>query len=223
MKNLFFGYKNYKIKKNKRLIIFKIRNKMEEIKEPNTKKAKSEKKISINTSNKGKIGEFQRMFNQFGYELDSTNIDLKEIIASHDEVVAHKASSLGEGILVEDTSLEIEGKEEEGINIKWILSNMGEFIGKKATWIVLLGIMQGEKVNLYKGVTEGEIVEPSGEGGFGFDPIFRPIGSEKTLAQEKKDETSARFRAIKNLCESNIYKSVDPIKEWKGKWQNEDN
>ena len=80
-----------------------------------------ENSLYLNTSNVGKFKEFERMFKEFGFELKTTSKDLKEIIASPYQVVAHKATSLGEGIIAEDTSLEIEGMEEEGINIKWIL------------------------------------------------------------------------------------------------------
>ena len=61
------------------------------------------------------------------------------------------------------------------------------------------------------GVMPGEIVlAPVGDGGFGYDPIFKPTGFEQTLAQLPpgvKDEVSHRgiaFRAITPFLLSNL-------------------
>lgn len=53
------------------------------------------------------------------------------------------------------------------------------------------------------GILEGRIVEaPSGDGGFGFDPIFVPDGEERTVAElgdEWKADNSHRARAAQAL------------------------
>jgi XTP/dITP diphosphohydrolase len=61
------------------------------------------------------------------------------------------------------------------------------------------------------GVLNGEILlEPIGDGGFGYDPIFMPTGFDKSLAQLPpgvKDEISHRgiaFRAIIAFIKSNL-------------------
>jgi XTP/dITP diphosphohydrolase len=61
------------------------------------------------------------------------------------------------------------------------------------------------------GVLPGEIVmAPIGDGGFGYDPIFKPTGFDQTLAQLApgvKDEISHRgiaFRAITPFLHSNL-------------------
>ena len=61
------------------------------------------------------------------------------------------------------------------------------------------------------GVLNGEILlEPIGDGGFGYDPIFMPTGFDKSLAQLPpgvKDEVSHRgiaFRAIIPFIKSNL-------------------
>jgi XTP/dITP diphosphohydrolase len=61
------------------------------------------------------------------------------------------------------------------------------------------------------GVMPGEIVlAPLGDGGFGYDPIFKPTGFDQTLAQLSpgvKDEVSHRgiaFRAITPFLHSNL-------------------
>ena len=56
---------------------------------------------------------------------------MREIVADPLSVVIHKASQLGEYVIVEDTSLDIEG-EQVGINVKWMLDSLTNCIGKKA-------------------------------------------------------------------------------------------
>lgn len=60
------------------------------------------------------------------------------------------------------------------------------------------------KVLLFRGEVEGVIADsPRGSGGFGFDPIFVPIGSDMTYAQmtaEEKCKTSHRAKALESMC-----------------------
>jgi len=84
-----------------------------------------------------------------------------------------------------------------------------------------LGIVQDGHVDVYKGETEGTIVEKRGDGGFGFDPVFLPTGSTQTLAQNKDNAYNSRFKAIRAMVEGNRAARVPllPSSEWKGKWQ----
>ncbi len=54
-----------------------------------------------------------------------------------------------------------------------------------------------------EGYCYGEITEfPEGEGGFGYDPIFKPEGYDKTMAQlsmEEKNAISHRGQAVRKL------------------------
>jgi XTP/dITP diphosphohydrolase len=59
------------------------------------------------------------------------------------------------------------------------------------------------------GVCEGSLVgKPRGDGGFGYDPIFVPVGWEETMAElsaDQKDRISHRgraFRALKEVVEA---------------------
>ncbi len=68
--------------------------------------------------------------------------------------------------------------------------------------MVLLGIDYEPLV--CQGVCQGHIaLEPAGSGGFGYDPLFVPRGSELTLAQytlEDKNSISHRARALASLA-----------------------
>jgi len=45
------------------------------------------------------------------------------------------------------------------------------------------------KEYLFEGVSEGKIIDtPKGEHGFGYDPVFVPVGSEKTFAEMELQE-----------------------------------
>ncbi|WP_318568137.1 non-canonical purine NTP pyrophosphatase [Salinigranum marinum] len=57
-------------------------------------------------------------------------------------------------------------------------------------------------VKLFEGVVRGRIVEPRGDGGFGYDPIFEHNG--KTMAEmttEEKNAVSHRGRALAKFAE----------------------
>lgn len=66
--------------------------------------------------------------------------DIKEIVADPLSVAIHKASQLGDYVIVEDTSLDIEG-EQVGINVKWMMNSLPNFVGKRALWNVYLAIL----------------------------------------------------------------------------------
>eukprot|EP01001_Neometanema_parovale_P008302 NODE_4584_length_1043_cov_167.586957_g4381_i0.p1 GENE.NODE_4584_length_1043_cov_167.586957_g4381_i0~~NODE_4584_length_1043_cov_167.586957_g4381_i0.p1 ORF type:complete len:223 (+),score=49.03 NODE_4584_length_1043_cov_167.586957_g4381_i0:92-760(+) len=181
-------------------------------------KSKSPNVLKLNTSNQNKFKEFQRMFAGHGITLESTHKDLPEIDAEPELVIAHKATQCGDNVLCEDTSLDVEGAD-VGVSVRWLMDKLTDFAGKKATWRVLLGVKKGDYVELYEGVIHGTIVQPRGDSKFGFDPIFQPIGSNKTLAEEKPDVHNARAQAVANLAKNNLHSKQPAIYEWSGKWQ----
>lgn len=172
----------------------------------------------INTSNPHKLAEFREFFGRYGAELASSNIDLKEIDAPPISVIAHKASQVEELTLVEDTILEVENAD-VGVNVRWLLSHLDNYIGHNAAWITLLAYRQGNKVKIYQGCVHGTIVAPQGEKGFGFDKHFLPQGSSSTLAQAKPDHVNARGFAVEALLKDQLWQTVAPIYDWQGPWQ----
>ena len=61
----------------------------------------------------------------------------------------------------------------------------------------------GELLDTFEGVVEGNIVDlPRGTAGFGYDPVFQPIGFEQTFAEmppDMKNNISHRAQAIAEL------------------------
>jgi len=61
----------------------------------------------------------------------------------------------------------------------------------------------GRETVVVRGTCEGEILRaPSGEGGFGYDPVFLPRGQSRTMAELHRDEKGAishRGRALRAI------------------------
>lgn len=172
----------------------------------------------LNTSNLGKFQEFQHLFAKHHHELIATHIDLREIDSDPITVITHKASQMEEGVIVDDTLMDIEDSA-VGIHIKWFLKHLSEFIGRKAVWTVLLALRDSNQVKIFHGQVEGKIVAARGEGGFGFDPVFMPLESNKTLAEYKPAKWNARAIAVDALLEGKPFAVRDVMKDWHGKWQ----
>lgn len=175
----------------------------------------------LNTSNPGKLTEFKQLFKIHNHELNNTDFDLAEVNSDPLTVIAQKASAVNEGqggILVEDTSLDIEG-EDVGVNIRWLLSNLEQFEGKRATWSVMLAFREGDVIFVSNGVLEGTIVTKRGSEGFGFDPYFLPKGADKTLAENKPISLNARAFAVNALMNKEFIAILPAIDNWEGSWQ----
>lgn len=162
----------------------------------------------IYTGNADKRQEFLTYFTQGASNQENWRINTpKTLLADEDElyadyatVAARKAydiwSQTSGEYLVEDTSLGIEGFDDNGVCIKWVQATIREhivlFIGRKAWFRVSMAQKQDRSILVYTGLVEGTIVAPRGQGGFGFDDFFQPDGQEKeekyTLAQMKERE-----------------------------------
>lgn len=85
------------------------------------------------------------------------------------------------------------------------LAKVGEGVSRAARFRTVVAlIIEGERY-YFEGILEGEITfEKSGTEGFGYDPIFKPKGYNKTLAQislEEKNKISHRGIAMRRLAE----------------------
>lgn len=90
-------------------------------------------------------------------------------------------------------------------NMKLLLQKLERKDNRKArfrtviTWIDEAGYKQ------FEGIVEGTILPAKvGEKGFGYDPLFQPLGEERSFAQmsmEEKNNISHRGRALKKFVE----------------------
>lgn len=170
-------------------------------------------KLRFATSSNEKFREAITVFP----DLDRVDIDLPEIqSADQQEIVRAKlTAAIAQGldcVMVEDTGLELEclgGL--PGPFIKFFVKRLGaRGLYDIATKIGLTGAravtiaaccVHG-RIYEARGVVEGALVEPRGESGFGFDPVFLPRGQTLTYAQmsdQQKCSMSHRAVAMQNL------------------------
>ena len=77
-------------------------------------------------------------------------------------------------------------------NISLLLKNLEGADHRSAQFKTIVTLIRGRVVEQFSGVVEGEITrELHGEGGFGYDPVFRPAGYQKTFAEMSADEKNA--------------------------------
>lgn len=88
-------------------------------------------------------------------------------------------------------------------NLSLLLEKMQGQTDRSARFRTVIALILDEKEYQFDGIAEGEItLSPSGEGGFGYDPIFQAQGHVRTFAMlslEEKNEISHRGKAVKAL------------------------
>jgi len=88
-------------------------------------------------------------------------------------------------------------------NINKVLQNLTGVNNRTARFKTVIALIINGKEYSFEGKVEGEItIARQGEKGFGYDPIFKPIGYPITFAEmslEEKNKISHRGKAIKKL------------------------
>lgn len=91
-------------------------------------------------------------------------------------------------------------------NMQLLLHNLEGVTNRKARFRTVIALIMGDEApKLFEGIVDGVIIDaPQGEGGFGYDPVFRPDGWKKTFALATADEKNAvshRGRATRALLD----------------------
>lgn len=83
-------------------------------------------------------------------------------------------------------------------NMEKVLTSLGDNANRKARFRTVISLMWNGEEYFFDGAVEGTIrKELSGDGGFGYDPIFQPDGYDVTFAEMTLDEkNSISHRAI---------------------------
>ena len=187
----------------------------------------------IATNNAHKVEEFKRILNPLGINVISAKeagVDLGDVEetgttfaenAKIKAMSAFKISSLPS--IADDSGLCIDALNgEPGIftaryggekltqeerNL-YLLDNMKDVADPNRTAKFVCSIccvLSEDDIVTIEAYCEGSIAQkPSGEGGFGYDPVFRPEGYEQTFAEMSADEKNAishRARAVAKLVE----------------------
>lgn len=188
--------------------------------------------IVIATRNKKKLKEIKRIMeegdvsitNVFSLDYFPGCPDVQEDGKTFEENAVKKAVSVSKytGIiaLADDSGLEVDvlngapgvlsaryagDSADDTANLKKLLENLENVPYKKrgARFACCLALAYQNTVKTFFGYVEGRIgIEPRGENGFGYDPIFCPEGYDRTFAQmsdEEKNTLSHRGKALREF------------------------
>ncbi|MEN8858135.1 MAG: non-canonical purine NTP diphosphatase [Flavobacteriaceae bacterium] len=90
-------------------------------------------------------------------------------------------------------------------NMSKLLNELDDKTDRKAQFRTAIVLNLDHQQYVFEGICKGEILrEKSGNGGFGYDPIFKPSGFSTSFAEmnsEEKNKISHRGVAIKKLVQ----------------------
>lgn len=193
------------------------------------------KDIKFLTTNPKKAKDFT----DFGLGVQTFDKEIVEVLSPDVEVVVlYKAKDTElNNIVVEDTSLCVEGSDFMGTQIKHVYEQLGDdkFNGHKTTWEVSLCMKSGEYFYLATGRTEGILKYPALDFGYHFDRILAIKNSQgeyqhfELYTPEEKLLIGPRFKALRLLTqaiETGDYSKLKIIHEkdvpdWTGEYQEE--
>ncbi len=179
------------------------------------------------TGNEHKLEEAKAILQ--GHDVEGGDLDLPEIQSLDPEAIIREKLEAARKLLAEDAR-SAERNEEAALMVEDVSAYVGntglpgpfikffiETLGREGMvrfcrafgtdrWTVHchIGLLLPDKEGpmFFEGVVEGRVVDPRGESGFGFDPIFVPDGHAKTYAEmdaAEKNAISHRRKALERL------------------------
>lgn len=168
------------------------------------------------TGNKDKFEEVKHLIP----EIEQLDIDLPEIQEiDPKEIVKYKLQSAlahhKGSFIVDDTGIYLSCLNGfPGPLSKWLEKSIGsegiynltaKLNDSKAEAKAVIGYVHTDgEFHFFEGVVKGQIVQPRGKSGFGWDPVFLPDGQTKTYAEMTREEKTAishRTLAVNKLKE----------------------
>jgi XTP/dITP diphosphohydrolase len=171
------------------------------------------------TANNGKVADAQAILSDADVTVKQLDVetvepcldDLEPIAIAKVEQAVEKSQLLGSSVMADDSGLFVESLNGfPGANTAFFDRKVGKqqllnLVDPGATAafqaaIALYNPETGDTVT-FTGRVDGNIVEPRGNGGFGYDPLFLPDGHEKTFAEDTdyKHQVSHRNEALQRL------------------------
>ena len=185
-------------------------------------------KIVFATNNAHKLSEVKAVLGD-GFELVTLKEvgiteDIPETGSTLDENATIKARYVydrtGLDCFADDTGLEVEALNgapgvrsaryatdghDFAANREKLLHEMEGKELRSARFRTVVALIEGGAEQCFEGIVDGEITtQERGEGGFGYDCLFQPLGYEQTfaeLAPEEKNAISHRGRAVAKLAD----------------------
>ncbi|WP_425636923.1 non-canonical purine NTP diphosphatase [Algoriphagus yeomjeoni] len=183
-------------------------------------------KICFATNNPKKIEEVKAALGDSFEIVSLKDIGCSEELPETGDTLEHNAfqkakyvkEHFGVDCFADDTGLEVDALEgEPGVysgryageprsdqrNIDLLLKNIGDTSLRTARFKTVIALLLGEEEYKFEGVAEGEILRSrTGDGGFGYDPVFLPKGHSKSFAElsmVEKNQISHRGKAVSEL------------------------
>ncbi len=187
-----------------------------------------EMKLVFATNNLNKLSEIQSLISRDIEILSLKDINCFEELPETNPTIEKNAlqkakyvfDNYGFNCFADDTGLEVESLNgDPGVysaryagedcntndNINKLLYNLKNKSNRGARFRTVIALIVGGKEKLFEGECNGVITNLiSGNEGFGYDPIFMPLGFNKTFAEMTKDEKgqiSHRSRAVIKLVD----------------------
>ena len=185
-------------------------------------------KLVFATHNKNKVREVKALMPSFIELLSLTDIGCFDEIPETAETIEGNAklkanfvkTNYGYDCFADDTGLEVqELNNEPGVysaryagedknaedNMNLLLSNLNDKVIRSAHFKTVIALTLSGNTKLFTGICEGVItLQKKGNSGFGYDPIFQPIGFHETFAEmtlEQKSEIGHRGKAVRLLID----------------------
>ena len=184
--------------------------------------------IVFATNNKHKLEEIQQLIGNKINLLSLSDINCNDEIPEDFFTLEENASQKSHYIFdkfnldcfADDTGLEIEalnGKpgvlsaryagdsKDTEANMRKVLDELKGEKNRKARFRTVISLIINKNEYLFEGIVNGEILESkTGKDGFGYDPIFKPIGYSESFAEmslEQKNLISHRAIATRKLVD----------------------
>jgi XTP/dITP diphosphohydrolase len=184
------------------------------------------KELVFATGNPNKVREVNELLGQEFTVKSLVDIGCQEELPETNPTIAANAvqkaqyvfERYGVDCFAEDTGLEIDalggepgvfsaryaGEEKNDLaNIQLALKKLEGQSDRSARFRTVVALVLGGKVHTFEGLAAGSIrTAMSGEGGFGYDPIFQPAGYGITFAEmpsAEKNKISHRGKAVRQL------------------------
>ncbi len=185
-------------------------------------------KICFATNNPKKLEEVQAALGQEFDILSLKEIGCEEELPETGETLEHNAFEKARYVyenyqvscFADDTGLEVEAlngapgvysgryagePRSDARNVDLLLDNLKGQENRKAQFKTIIALILSGREHKFEGIAKGEIIlEKTGEGGFGYDPIFLPEGRNRTFAElsmEEKNAISHRGKAVRKLID----------------------
>ena len=184
------------------------------------------------SNNEHKIREIKSLLGNSFSLLSLNDLNIREDIPEEEPLIEGNAlakaryvyNTTGMDVFADDTGLEIAAldglpgvhsarfageNKDSSANIKKVLSMLGKTKNREARFRTVIALIIEKKEYLFEGIVNGTIIsEIKGTEGFGYDPIFVPVGKILTFAEmelNEKNTISHRARAFAKLKEFLIH------------------